>query len=319
MENNNENNENNEKALEYTTKIALFLCSQNMTLKDIFDKCNLDGIKAGGRDNKFNKKFPIFRKKGNEGPSAEEQFYADVRRVRGEHAEREGFDMILMTVLSLALIACITLIAFAPVIAGAIAGAIALSEFKKPLMIYFIADGVLGILRTVGLGMQYKLERMDDNRDLIKDYNTFTQSEFTSIEDLVKCLPDDMKKLVESLYDDIKNTSDAEKSEDHFEHTLAMRSRANELMEKFASHHQGVRGWFSTWITGREEARKTKNLEVYKQDLQSIINDQDGGALQIVATGEEGCESSGHIGENRYRPVPKIKDNRNPNRFKNKP
>ena len=79
-----------------------------------------------------------------------------------------------MTVLSLALIACIVLIAFAPIIAGAIAGAIALSEFKRPLMIYFIADGVLGILRTVGLGMQYKLERMDDNRDLIEDYNIFT-------------------------------------------------------------------------------------------------------------------------------------------------
>ena len=311
------NNENNEKALEYTTKIALFLCSQNMTLKDIFDKCKLNDIEADGMDNKFYKKFPIFRNKGNEGPSAEEQFYADVRRVRGEHAEREGFDMILMTVLSLALIACIALIAFAPIIAGAIAGAIALSEFKRPLMIYFIADGVLGILRTVGLGMQYKLERMDDNRDLIKDYNTFTQSEFKSIEDLVKCLPGDMEDLVRRLYNNMQNASNAEKSEDHFEHTLAMRNRANELMEKFASHHQGVRGWFSTWITGREEARKTKNLEAYKQDLQSIVNDQDGGALQIVATGEEGCQSSDDIGENRYRAVQTKEADRNPNRLKN--
>ena len=99
-----------DKALEYTTKIALFLCSQNMTLKDIFDKCNLVDIKADGRDNQFNEKFPIFSKKGTEKPSAEEQFYADVRRVRGQHAEREGFDMILMTVLSLALIACIAAI-----------------------------------------------------------------------------------------------------------------------------------------------------------------------------------------------------------------
>ncbi|MEC8064024.1 MAG: hypothetical protein VX112_04180 [Pseudomonadota bacterium] len=256
-----------DKALEYTTKIALFLCSQNMTLKDIFDKCNLVDIKAEGRDNQFNEKFPIFSKKGTEKPSAEEQFYADVRRVRGQHAEREGFDMILMTVLSLALIACIALIAFAPIIAGAIAGAIALSEFKKPLMIYFIADGVLGILRTVGLGMQYKLERIDDNRDLIEDYNIFTQSEFASIDDLVKCLPDDMKKLVKSLYGDIQNASNAVTSEDHFEHRLAMKNRANELMEKFASHHQGVRGWFSTWITGREEARKTNNLVQYNRDI----------------------------------------------------
>ena len=311
------NNENNEKALEYTTKIALFLCSQNMTLKDIFDKCKLNDIEADGMDNKFYKKFPIFRNKGNEGPSAEEQFYADVRRVRGEHAEREGWDMILMTVLSLALIACITLIAFAPVIAGVIAGAIALSEYNKPLMFYFIADGVLGILRTVGLGMQYKFERMDDNRDLIKDYNTFTQSEFTSIDDLVKCLPGDMEDLVRRLYNNMQNASNAVKPEDHFEHTLAMRNRANELMEKFASHHQGVRGWFSTWITGREEARKTKNLEAYKQDLQSIVNDQDGGALQIVATGEEGCQSSDDIGENRYRAVQTKEADRNPNRFKN--
>ena len=293
-----------DEALKYTTRIALFLCSQNMRLKDIFDKCKLDDIEADGRDNQFAEKFRIFSKEGNVEPSTEEQFYADVRRVRGQHAEREGFDMILMTVLSLALIACIALIAFAPIIAGAIAGAIALSEFKKPLMIYFIADGVLGILRTVGLGMQYKLERMDDNRDLIKEYNTFTQSEFKSIEDLVKCLPEDMKKLVESLYDNIQNAEDKN-------------TRTNELMEKFASHHQGVRGWFSTWITGREEARKTKNLEAYKQDLQSIANDQDGGALQIVATGEEGCKSSGDIGENRYRAVQTKEADRNPNRFKN--
>ena len=29
-----------DEALKYTTKIALFLCSQNMTLKDIFDSIN---------------------------------------------------------------------------------------------------------------------------------------------------------------------------------------------------------------------------------------------------------------------------------------
>ena len=76
--------ERNDKALEYTTKLAMFLCSQNMTLDSIYDKCHIQG------DNKaeqFHEKFPLFDRT-NATPSSTERFYADVREVKDQYATR---------------------------------------------------------------------------------------------------------------------------------------------------------------------------------------------------------------------------------------
>ena len=104
----------------------MFLCSQNMTLDSIYDKCNIQG------DNKaeqFHKKFPLFDfDRTNATPSSTERFYADVREVKDQHATREGSDLFVMSMLTLMILICIAMIVVAPYVAAGIAALVAISD-----------------------------------------------------------------------------------------------------------------------------------------------------------------------------------------------
>ena len=107
-----------------------------MALKDIYQACNLNDTPGENNGEKFLKKFPLFPDSNAPKPSTKELFFAETRSVKNDHAEQEAIDLFMMALLTLSVIVCIALIVVAPYAAAAIAGAIAISELRKPLMIY---------------------------------------------------------------------------------------------------------------------------------------------------------------------------------------
>lgn len=268
------NNQKNDYALEYTTKIALFLCSQNMALKDIYQACNLNDTPGENNREKFLKKFPLFPDSNAPKPSTKELFFAETRTVKNDHAEQEGIDLFMMTLLTLSVIVCIALIVVAPYAAAAIAGAIAISELRKPLMIYYIAEGAVGLARTLGLAATVQFDRADRNEALLNAYTQYSKVTFNSVDDLKNaCKECHLDDTIQAIYDHLRKLPDATtEATDFLSQGKAEREHANKLMGKFASHHQGLFGWFTPWLTSTEAKGGPTVKRKYAQDIEKVFS-----------------------------------------------
>ena len=267
---------NNQKdyALQYTSQIALFLCSQNMALKDIYQACNLDDTVGKDNEEKLSNKFPLFPDSHAPKPSNKELFFAEARQVKGNHAFSEGADLFLMTLMILATLTCLALIVVAPYAAAAIAAAIAVSEVRKPLMIYFIIEGAVGLIQTLGLGATIQLDRIDRNEELLREYTGYSKIEFKSVEELKEaCKECHLDGIIQEIYDDLSRLPDKTTEQtDLFDKGNAERKQANKLMGKFARHHQGLFGWFIPWLTGTEAKGGHAIKQKYTQDIEKVFH-----------------------------------------------
>ena len=261
-------------ALEYTTKIALFLCSQNMALKDIYQACNLDNTDGKDNEEKFSNKFPLFPDSHTPNPSNKELFFAEARQVKGNHAFSEGADLFLMTLVTLATLTCIALIVVAPYAAALIAAAIVASEVRNPLMFYFIIEGALGLIQTLGLGATIQLDRIDRNEELLRAYTEYSKIKFNSVEELKEaCKECHLDGIIQEIYDDLSRLPDKTTEQtDLLDQGNAERKQANKLMGKFARHHQGLFGWFIPWLTGTEAKGGQAITQKYAGDIKKVFD-----------------------------------------------
>lgn len=97
-------------------------------------------------------------------------------------------DLFILGLVFLLAIACIALIVAAPYLAIACAGAVAISELRKPLMIYFIIEGAVGLAQACGLAATIQLDRSERGEELLRELTQYPQSPFDSIEDIKGCL-----------------------------------------------------------------------------------------------------------------------------------
>jgi len=268
------NNHTDDYALKYATKIAFFLCSQNMGVQDIYRACNLSDIPGKNDAEKFSNKFPIFP--GSDAPksTSKELFFAETRKIQREHAEREGMDLFVLGLVFLLAIACIALIVAAPYLAIAFAGAVAISEFRKPLMLYFIVEGAVGLAQACGFAATIQLDRSKRGEELLRELTQYSPSPFESIEDLkAACKECNLEDTIQTIYDHLSNLPDkTTEHTDFINRGHAERTQARKLMGMFASHHQGLFGWYIPWLTGTEAKGDPATKRRYNKDIERVFS-----------------------------------------------
>ena len=244
-------------ALQQTTQIAYFHCSQNMGVQDLYKACNLNDIPGKDDAEKFLNKFLISRDYGVSKPTSEELFFAETCKIKRQHEKRESgllfFVGILVPLLS---IVCVALI-----IVGAATYnlAIALPPVFVLFSIWYIAS--------------MALDRAGGNEMLLRDYTKYSKPPFDSIDDLKaackKCHLDD---TVQAIYDHLSSLSD-KKTEDAelFSRGQVERRQASKLMAMFAHHHQGLFGWFMPWCTGIEAKGNPTIKSRYAEDIEKFL------------------------------------------------
>ncbi len=250
-------NQREDYALQYTTQIAYFLCSQNMGVKDLYRACNLNDIPGKKDAEKFSNKFLIFRDYGVSKPTPEELFFAETCRIKREHEKRESGLLFFVGILApLLSIVCVALIIVGTATYNL---AIALPPVFVLFSIWYIAS--------------MALDRAGGNEMLLRDYTKYSKPPFDSIEDLKaackKCHLDD---TIQAIYDHLSSLSDKKtEGAELLSRGQAESRNASKLMAMFAHHHQGFFGWFIPWHIGTEAKGIPIIKSKYAEDIEKFL------------------------------------------------